>query len=80
MRVSKYAHKLIDRLPESQLSALVSFLETIVDPITAALRNAEIDDEPETRKEKQDLAKARDWPKRWQGIPHEEAMGRLGLA
>jgi hypothetical protein len=82
MRVRKYAHKLIDRLPESQLSALVGFLETIVDPVTAALRNAKIDDEPETAKEKQHLAKAHDWIKRngGKGIPHEEAMRRLGLS
>jgi hypothetical protein len=47
------AHQLIDRLPETQLSALVGLLETIVDPVAAALRNAPIDDEPETDDEKQ---------------------------
>jgi hypothetical protein len=29
------AHELIDRMPETQLSALVTFLETFVDPVTA---------------------------------------------
>jgi hypothetical protein len=75
------AHHLIDRLPETQLSALVGLLETIVDPVAAALRNAPIDDEPETDGEKQAVAEARDWLVRrgGKGIPHDEAMRRLGL-
>jgi hypothetical protein len=36
---------LIDRLPETQLSALVGLLETIVDPVAAALRSAPTDDQ-----------------------------------
>jgi hypothetical protein len=78
----KQAHQLIDRLPKAQLSALVGLLETIVDPVTVALRKAPIDDEPETADEKQDVAEARDWLA-WRGgkgIPHAEAMRRLGLA
>lgn len=74
------AHRLIDRLPDQQLSALVGLLETIVDPVAAALRNAPIDDEPETEEEKRAVAEAEDWLKRnGKGIPHTEAMRRLGL-
>ena len=75
------AHQLIDRLPETQLSALVGLLETIVDPVAAALRNAPVDDEPETGDEKQEVAEARDWLTRrgGKGIPHAEAMRRIGL-
>ena len=75
------AHQLIDRLPETQLSALVGLLETIVDPVAAALRNAPTDDEPETEEEKQGVGEARDWLARrgGKGIPHDEAMQRLGL-
>jgi hypothetical protein len=74
------AHQLIDRLPEMQLSALVGLLEIIVDPVAAALRSAPIDDEPETDDEKRDVAEARDWlVRRGKGIPHAEAMRRLGL-
>jgi len=77
----EHAHELIDRLPETQLSALVGLLETIVDPAAAALRNAPIDDEPETDEEKRDVAEARQWLRNHggKGIPHEEAMRRLGL-
>ena len=78
----EHAHELIDRLPETQLSALVGLLKTMVDPVAAALRDAQIDDEPETSEEKQGIAEARDWLARrgGKGIPHEEAMRRLGLA
>ena len=75
------AHRLIDCLPDQQLSALVGLLETIVDPAAAALRNAPIDDEPETEEERRDVAVARDWIRKngGKGIPHEDAMRRLGL-
>ena len=77
----QHAHHLIDRLPETQLSGLVQFLETIVDPVAAALRNAPLDDETETEEEKAAVTEARTWLKNTggKGIPHAEAMRRLGL-
>ena len=77
----QHAHQLIDRLPETQISALVGLLETIVDPVATALGNAPMDDEPETEDEKQAVAEARVWLQRngGKGIPHEEAMRRVGL-
>ena len=50
-------------------------------PAVVALRHAPIDDEPETGDEKQSAAGARDWLARrgGKGIPHDEAMQRLGL-
>jgi len=75
------AHQLIDRLPDAQLSSLVQFLETIVDPVRAALDNAAIDDEPETDEEKLAVAEAHEWLKRngGKGIPHADAMRKLKL-
>jgi hypothetical protein len=77
----QHAHELIDRLPEAQLSALVGLLETIVDPVTAALRNAPVDDEPVTEEEERAVAEAREWLRKngGKGIPHADAMRRLGL-
>lgn len=77
----QHAHDLIDRMPEPQLSSLVRFLETIVDPVAAALRNAPLDDEPETDEERAAVAEARQWLQKngGKGIPHAEAMRRLGL-
>ncbi len=81
MSEREHAHELIDRLPEKQLLALVGLLETIVDPVSAALRNAPLDDEPETGEEEAAVAEARDWLSKngGKGIPHAEAMRRLGL-
>jgi hypothetical protein len=78
----EHAHDLIDRLPEPQLSALVGLLETILDPVATELRNAPIDDEPESEEEKQEVAEAHDWLKRngGKGLPHDEAMRRLKLS
>ena len=52
----------------------------LADPVDAALRNALMDDEPETEEEKRDVAEARAWLRRrgGRGIPHAEAMRRLG--
>ncbi len=77
----EHAHELIDRMPETQLSGLVQFLETIVDPVTTALRRAPMDDEPETDEEKAAVSEARQWVENngGKGIPHNEAMRRLGL-
>ena len=75
----QHAHQLIDRMPETQLSALVGLLETIVDPVTAALRNAPIDDEPETEDEKQAVARSREWFKHNEGIPFEQVVAELGF-
>lgn len=77
----QHAHQLIDRMPEAQLSGLVRFLETIVDPVSSALRNAPFDDEPETDEEKAAVAEARNWLQHQddKGIPHAEAKRRLGL-
>jgi hypothetical protein len=75
------AHQLIDRLPETQVSALVGLLETIVDPVAAALRNAPIDDEQLTAEEDQALSRADAWLEQrgGRGIPHEEVLAEFGL-
>lgn len=67
----QHAHQLIDRMPETQLSGLVQFLESIVDPAAAALRNAAFDDEPETDDEKS--------PSRKPGLGYSRAAERAFL-
>ena len=79
----QHVHELIDRLPQAQVSALAGLLEAMIghDPVAEALRDAPLDDEPETEEEKLAVAEAREWLKQNgdRGIPHEEAMQRLGL-
>ena len=81
MSERQHAHQLIDLLTEPHLAALVGLLETIVDPVATALRNAPVDDEPETYEGKLAVSEARDRLQKngGKGIPHAEAMRRLGL-
>jgi hypothetical protein len=73
------AHELIERLPPTQLSAIVGLLEAMLDPFAHALANAPIDDEPITAQEEKSLAEAREWSKRNKGIPHEQVLAELGI-
>ena len=77
----QHAHQLVDRLPDGQLTGLVHFLESIVDPASSALREAPLDDEPESAAEIVAAEEARQWLKGTggKGIPHAEAMRRLNL-
>ena len=77
----QHAYRLIDRLPESQLSAVVRLLETMIDPVSTALSNAPLDDEEEAVEERAAVEQARRSLQRngGKGIPHNEAMHRLGL-
>ncbi len=77
----QHADELIDRLPDMHVTALVGLLETFADPVSAALRNAPLDDEPETEEDRLAAAEARDWILKngGKGITHADAMRRLGL-
>lgn len=75
----QHAHELIDHIPESQLSTAVGLLEKILDPLTAALLNVPIDDEPLDEEERAAIAEGDEWFEHNEGIPHEEAMRRLEL-
>jgi hypothetical protein len=75
----QHAHELIDRMPETQLSALAGLLETIVDPVSVALRDAPIDDEPITEEEERAVKESREWLKHNPGIPFEKVVAELGF-
>ena len=73
------AHRLIDRLPDQQLSALVGLLETMLDPVSRAIANASIEDEEIGADEERAVAGAREWLKHNKPIPHEEVLALFGL-
>lgn len=68
----QHAHELIDRMPETQLSALVGLLETIVTP---PLEDEEISDE-----EEQAVARSKEWFRNNPGIPFEQVVAELGFS
>ena len=73
------AHELIDRLTPSQVSAVVGMLEAMLDPVSRAIANAPVDDEPVSEEEARALVASREWLKHNPGIPHEEVLGDFGL-
>jgi hypothetical protein len=73
------AHELIDRLRPRQLSAVVGVLEAMLDPVSLAIANAPIDDEPLTAEEEKSMGEAREWLKHNPGIPHEQVLAELGI-
>jgi hypothetical protein len=45
-------HRLLDRIPPGEVPAAKKYLELLADPVMRALREAPLDDEPETPEEK----------------------------
>lgn len=73
------AHELIERLAPSQVTAVVGLLEAMLDPVSRAIANAPIDDEPLTAAEEKAIAEAEEWMKHNPGIPHEQVLAELGI-
>lgn len=79
MADKEHAYKLIDRLPPSQLSAVVGLLETMLDPLARTLANAPFDDEPVSEEEAREVEASRASLARGKGIPNEEVLAEFGL-
>jgi hypothetical protein len=80
MAASKdHAHELIERLAPSQVSAVVGMLEALLGPVSRAIANAPIDDEPLTVADEKALAEAREWSRHNNGTPHEQVLAELGV-
>jgi hypothetical protein len=75
----QHAHELIDRMPERQLSAVIGLLETIIDPVSAALRKAPVEDEEIGEEEERAVAESIEWLKHNKPIPHEQVLAEFGL-
>lgn len=73
------AHAYLDHLPAAQVSAVRGLLESMLDPVSRALANAPIDDEPVTEQEERAVAEARESLKRNGGIPFEQVVAELGF-
>ena len=73
------AHAYLDHLPAAQVAAVRGLLEAMLDPVSRALANAPIDDEPITEEEERAVAEARQSLKRNGGIPFEQAIAELGF-
>ena len=76
------AHELIEKLAPHQTSALVDLLEVMLDPVSQALANAPIDDEPESEEERRAVAESKKWFEQHggKGIPHDEVVSNFSAS
>ncbi len=70
-------HKLVDHLPEADVSAARKILRALVDPVELALLTAPPDDEPESEAERAAVEKALSDPA--SDVPMEKVLGEYGL-
>jgi hypothetical protein len=82
MNSREQAHELIDRMAASQVSAVVGLLETMLDPVSRAIANAPVDDEPESEEERSAVAESKAWLAEHPGetVSHAQMMSELGLS
>jgi hypothetical protein len=80
-REKDQAHELIDRLAASQVSAIVSVLHAMLDPVAKAIATAPIDDEPESTEEKAAVTRSKAWlqSEGSAALTSEEIMAELGI-
>lgn len=75
-------HKLVDDLPEEEVSIAERFLRFLKDlgsdPVLRALKNAPEDDEPETSEEAEMVKEARDAYNRGEVLTDEQIDKELG--
>jgi len=78
----QHAHELIDRMPLAQVSAIVQMIEAMLDPVSRAIANAPVDDEPESEAERQAVAVSKAWLEKHpgQGISLEDLSADLGIS
>ncbi len=77
MTVKERIHQLVEELPEHERVAAERYLELLRDreaDLPRSLREAPIDDEPDTEEERAGVAEARAELDAGQGIPHGEAL------
>ncbi len=77
--VRQQLHELVDRLAPGQVHAVRGLLQAMLDPVSHAIANAPVDDEPVTAEETQALDEAREWLKHNKPIPHEQVLAELGI-
>jgi hypothetical protein len=79
MHEKQRLHELVDRLAPSQVYAVRGLLQVMLDPVSRAIANAPVDEEPLTAEDSLSLNEAREWLKHNEPIPHEQVLAELGI-
>jgi uncharacterized protein (DUF2336 family) len=77
----EHAQQLLNHLAPDQVAAVVHVMEVMLDPLSRKLANAPLEDEEISEEEERAVAEAREWLSKngGKGVPHAEAMRRLGI-
>jgi hypothetical protein len=70
---------LIEKLAPRQASAVAGLLEMMLDPVSRAIANAPMDDEPLDSEEEKALNEAKEWRKHDRPIAHGQVLAELGI-
>ena len=73
------AHQLIDLMSTVQVAAAVGLFKAMLDPVSIALANAPIDDEPVSTEEAREIAESRAAIARGEVVSNEEVLAEFGL-
>jgi hypothetical protein len=73
------AYELIDRLPPTQLTAVVGLLEAMLDPVARSIATAPIEDEEILPELAAELDAAHASIAGGEGIPHEEILRQFKI-
>jgi len=76
----QHAHELIDRMAPGQVSAVVSLLEIILDPLARTLSSAPYDDEPVSQEEAREVEASKAALARSEGVPHQKVLAEFDLS
>ena len=73
------AHELIDRLAPTQVTAVVGLLEVMLDPVSRAIANAPLDDEPESDSEGEAVKESKSWfqQRAGRGVSHRDVVAEF---
>lgn len=72
------AHFLLDTLPDEKVSAVLTLLEVMVEPLAASLAKAPVEEEELTPETAVALDRARASLARAKGVPHEDVVREFG--
>jgi hypothetical protein len=78
----RQAHELIDRLDETQMAAVVRFLEfMMMDPVSQSMAAASLEEEELSDETRQAIHRSEAWfrERGGKGIPMEEVLADFGL-
>jgi hypothetical protein len=80
-QTKQHAHELLERMAPGQVFAIVTVMESMLDPVSRAIANAPMDDEQETDVERKAVAasKASMAGNSSAGIAFDEVLSELGV-